>query len=350
MSDNAKPGDEVILTSRMGNEIRTKFLTWYEYETTKKAKNFGHLYDERAILYFVDELQARWNNGLETTIVSDGDLRSGKSTWSQVLKRIYDSPAYQDKERLKSILAKPDWTLNEFLDSSPLNLNECCFTLKEFYDNIIGHQPSARVKGRDIFDKKFLILDESGMELNSQRWMDRYVQDLKMTMDISAVKRQVIVLNLPFFKGLLRGIREQNASYLTHTIAKWKGSTLIRGTVEIRQGERDRWGGETWWAGYHICRFPGLEDESYNAYHQKKIAYIQSHSFNSEQGKDSDGVITTVLNVHQRHNIPMNELIPCTPYSRPTFYRRMKEANVSSVNLGISTTENKPSPPLTIDD
>jgi hypothetical protein len=280
MSDKPKPGDEVVLTTRMGNEIRTKFLSWWEFETVKHdgqlTKNIGRYFDERGILFFADELEARDRNGMETTIISDGDLRSGKSTFSQVLKRVVDSPAFQDKERYKAILARSDWTLADFLDDSPLRLDECCFHLSDLHDNIIKHKPSGREDGMDTFERKCFILDESGRELNSQRWMEKYIQEMKTTMDVSAIKRQILILNLPFYRGLLRGIREQNASYLSHTQANWKGPHLLRGVVEIREGKRDRWGGETWWEGYHVCRFPQLKDDSYRAYHKKKLDYVQS--------------------------------------------------------------------------
>lgn len=283
---NVEEGDLFPIHTPMGNTIYVDFRGWWTYGINNGRRDMGLFMGEKAILAFVDELDFRYQHDLKSHIMGTGDLGSGKSTFSMVLYRVWKSPLYNDKERLKDVLKTDSWTIQDFLRDSPLDMKDCCFKLEELRErikeNVSSLDPTDPSGRRKIYQRQFYIMDESGKELSSHRWQDRYVEEMKQQLDISRVKREIIMMNLPHLRGIIKGIRDSNADYLTYCMGDQQGQNYNRGVVEIREAEKNRWEQEIFWKGSMALKFPKLDDSSYYDYQDKKLHYVEASGLESE--------------------------------------------------------------------
>lgn len=282
----AKIGQTVPTRTSMGNIIYTKIVAPWSFANSK-YQTFGNwLYDERAILWFIDELDFRFENDLKTHILGTGDLGSGKSTASMVRYRLYKFKCNWP-DVYQAMIREPGYVdmIEDMLEMQPLDINDCCFKLEELknkcFNNKATKDPSH--PRRKYYNRSYYIMDESGKELSSHRWQDRYVEDMKQQLDISRVKREIIDMNLPHLRGIIKGIRDNNADFLSHTFAEKKNGKLQRGVMEIREASKDRWEQEIFWTGTLACMFPKLDDKSYWDYFDKKVEYVEANDCSNEQ-------------------------------------------------------------------
>lgn len=279
MSEKWAPGDTFPLQTSMGNTIETVIQDKWTFSNVKGMEWVNWLYDEKAIFWFIDELIFRYDNDLKSHILGTGDLGSGKSTCSQIRYRLYKWAMANRADYIQLVNQPYDsWKLSDILEKSKLDLVDCCFKLEELRTRCMSNkaEPLLSHKRRRFYRPNYYIMDESGKELSSHRWQDKYVEDMKQQLDISRVKLEVIDMNLPHLRGIIKGIRDSNADFLSHTFTEKKGGKLLRGVVELREASKDRWEQDIFWKGTLACKFPKLDDDSYYDYMDKKLTYVEA--------------------------------------------------------------------------
>lgn len=277
-SDSYSVGDIFPLETRMGNTVHTEILDRWVFSNVNGMELVGWLYDEKAILWFIDELRFRYHNDLKSHILGTGDLGSGKSTASQVRYRLYQF-AQQQPEKYAELLAGNNFDIYQDM-IKPIRLKEedCCFKLEKLKERIFQNKPNPAGNGhkRPWFSPNYYIMDESGKELSNHKWQDEYVEGMKQQLDISRVQLEVIDMNLPHIKGIINSIREANADFLSYCSAFIEGRKYHRGWLEIREAQKDRWKLDIWWRGSLACKFRQLDDEDYDNYFGWKLAYVKA--------------------------------------------------------------------------
>jgi hypothetical protein len=271
-------GDIFPLETQMGNTVHTEILDRWVFSNVKGLELAGWLYDEKAILWFIDKLRWRYENDLKSHILGTGDLGSGKSTASQVRYRLYQF-ASNNPEKYQDLLAANNFDIYQDM-MKPVKLKEedCCFKLERLKERIFQNKPNPKGDGhkRPWFSPNYYIMDESGKELSSHKWQDKYVEDMKQQLDVSRVQLEVIDMNLPHIKGIINGIREANADFLSYCSAFEEGRKYLRGWLEVREAQKDRWNLDIWWRGSLACKFRQLDDEEYDSYFGWKLAYVKA--------------------------------------------------------------------------
>jgi hypothetical protein len=109
----------------MGNIVHSKILDM-KYPLSYSDKSVTMLLDEKALLVLVEEYTFRKKNKFDNVSLTSGDERSGKSMFTYVKKKLFESPLYRDKEKLKDILDTDNWNLSTFTNCHSINLDQIC--------------------------------------------------------------------------------------------------------------------------------------------------------------------------------------------------------------------------------
>jgi hypothetical protein len=99
-SSEYKIGDLVPLKTSMGNVVWSKLLDT-EWPCKFATNQTANLYDEKAILLYLDEIEFRRKNKYDCVGLNCGAERDGKSMFVYSKKKIFESPNYRDKDKLK---------------------------------------------------------------------------------------------------------------------------------------------------------------------------------------------------------------------------------------------------------
>jgi len=131
----------VGLPTPLGNTIYTRIKAPWRFKNVKGRTHGNWLYDERALLWFVDYLDFRYRHDLKTHILGTGDLGSGKSTFSQILYRLYMWKTQHDT-RFHQMIHMPGYVdmIRDMLAEQPLDISDCCFELKDLMPPQPPHQ------------------------------------------------------------------------------------------------------------------------------------------------------------------------------------------------------------------
>jgi hypothetical protein len=326
-------GDLVYLDTRYGNKISTSIVGDWIWGWTDGSEVKGVIHDERAILVFLEEMLYRYNNELPTIIMNDGDERTGKSTFSILCNRIYKSPAFQDRARYKKIISNPDFTLDEFLECSPLDLKDICFEKKDLQE---------QMRTRKMADMTWLIEDEAGHQLFAQEWWDKVQMSLVKNLQVTAKKRQIIQLNLPHFLDLTGKIRGRAAKMYCHAemLEESNCPTVQRGFMEIRRAVRQRWKQEIYWEPFYAFKFRQLKDKDWDEYNKLKDAFIQLVDEEKADGGDinEERLAAICSRAVKDKNYTMTELGRIVGVNHSTISRIItKYSEKPKVNTGIES-------------
>lgn len=260
-----KRGDYFPLVTRQGNVLYTEILEGWTYHYENGKAEVGFLFDDKAIMYLIEELEARFKCEQTTTIFRTGDERSGKSTISLIEQKAYLSPYFIDKEKYHEIITRNNWSIMDIINYRLPNMDDICFSLTEL---------QSRIDTGIIGERRMLTEDEAAKAFFNQQWWNALLQEFYKELTTTAVMLQVIALNLPHKKDLMSKLSERKVDFWEHTFAYEEGMNLDRGYLEIRMAEKNRWDLGIYWKPYRACRFPKLIDDDWNAYYQKKIAAI----------------------------------------------------------------------------
>lgn len=344
MSEKWDVGDFFPLHTSMGNIIETEIKGKWTFSNVKGMEWVNWLYDEKAILWFIDELRFRYKNDLKSHILGTGDLGSGKSTCSQIRYRLYKW-AMANQNEYKILVNQPHdaWKLSDILDKSRLDMADCCFKLEELRARCMGNkaEPLPGHKRRKFYRPNYYIMDESGKELSSHRWQDKYVEDMKQQLDISRVKLEIIDMNLPHLRGIIKGIRDSNADFLSHTFTYKENGELVRGVVEIREASKDRWEQEIFWKGTLACMFPKLDDDSYYDYMDKKLTYVESQDQDERQDSWERDTLRMIASKHKELDMTIKEFCAFSGISERTAYNLLSErkAELEAIKIQVRDRE-----------
>lgn len=267
-----REGDLFPLKTAMGNIVWTKILR-KEYQTSFDKNEHTFLFDERAMLAIADEYSYRLKNKLDVANLDTGMERSGKSHYVYAKKKFFESPLYQDKEKLKEILTTDNWDVSTFTKANTnFNLDDITFELGDFKDRL-----KLAIEGY----KSIITLDESGKGLSALNWFDKDQINLYIEFEIIGKKQINCDLVLPHKDDLNNRFRNRRVAFWHHILweEKREEQKLERGFVEVRTATPSKWEIGIYWEPFIVFKFPDLSSEDHwKQYELKKDRFIQAHS------------------------------------------------------------------------
>jgi hypothetical protein len=229
------------------------------------------LLDDKALLIYADELEFRRLNKFDNIAINTGAERVGKSMSTFAKKRLFESPFYQDKEKLKEILETDNWDIKKFTNESKVNLDEICFEIGAFQEQL-----SKITNGVIDGKSKMIVLDEAGTGLFALEWWSKEQISLYKEFQVIGKRQAIVEMNLPHKDDLNNRMRDRRVKFWSHVVSINNSTQqkIERGYIEIRQSEPDRWKLDIYWNPWIVCRFPDLSDEQWEKYEVKKDKYI----------------------------------------------------------------------------
>jgi hypothetical protein len=263
-------GDIVPLKTSMGNVVWSKLIdtNWPCRFATNQTTN---LYDEKAIIVYLDEVEFRRKNKLDCIGLNCGQERAGKSMFVYSKKKIFESPNYVNKDKLKDILSTDNWDIHSaFTGNFNCNLSDINFTLENFKKSL-----KQTIEGY----RNMISLDEAGVGLSSLKWHDQEQINLYIEFQVIGKKQIYAELVLPHLKDLNNRFRDRRVAFLANIsfIRDDNQHTFNRGYVDIRQGIPSFWELDTYWDNFLVCKFPDLsEEDDWFKYEKIKDEFIQT--------------------------------------------------------------------------
>lgn len=184
--------------------------------------------------YLAGELRYRRSKGFDNIIMVTGPERSGKSTFTQRLARALD----------------PN-----------LPLDRVTFKIRDF-NQAIAEAPEGTV----------IIMDEAGIDMYSQEWWDEFQIQLVKKLFVIGVKHLTLLLVIPHRLDLNKKIRDRRVQYWVN-VSHMK-RTLERGYATVREACNSEWTQDIYWDTLGLCRFGPLKGPEWDAYEQKKLAFV----------------------------------------------------------------------------
>jgi hypothetical protein len=270
-----KIGDLVPLKTSMGNVIWAKLLDT-EWQCKFATKQTANLYDEKAILYYLDEIEFRRKNRYDCIGLNCGHERAGKSMFVYGKKKVFDSPLYKDKDKLKDILNTDNWNLSTFTKDYTCNLPDINFTLENYKKSL-----KNALEGY----QNMITLDEAGVGLAALNWHDKEQINLYIEFQVIGKKQIVSELVLPHLKDLNNRFRDRRVAFLSNisVIRDDIKHVINRGYVDIRVSNPSFWELETYWDNFIVCRFPDLSSEDdWQRYEKVKDQFIADITIQQE--------------------------------------------------------------------
>lgn len=283
----------------MGNIVNCKILD-LKYPLSHSEKTVTMLLDEKALIVLADEYTFRRKNKFDNVSLTSGDERSGKSMFTYAKKKLYESPLYRDKEKLKEILDTDNWDISTFTNCHSINLDEICFELNDYKEQLA----KALEGSEDIF-----TLDEAGVGLSSLRWYSPEQVNLYIEFQVIGKKRITTDLILPHKNDLNNRFRDRRVHFWNYvtTIRDNTNHLINRGFVEIREAMTDKWEMNIFWKPFIVCKFPDLsEEDDWTRYEIKKDKFI---SLIAEQKEAEEGSVSKNGILGNKYYNQSNQLI-----------------------------------------
>lgn len=276
--DEYKVGDLIPITTSMGNIVYCEIID-LAYPLSYSDKTVTMMLDEKALIVLADEYTFRRKNKFDNVSLNSGDERSGKSMFTYSKKKLFESPLYRDKDKLKDILATDNWSISTFTKEHKINLDEICFDLNDYKSQLA----KALEGNENIF-----TLDEAGVGLSALKWYSPEQINLYIEFQVIGKKQIITDLILPHKNDLNNRFRDRRVhfwNYIT-TIRDNANHTINRGFVEIREAESNKWNIEIFWKPFMVCKFPDLsEEDDWIQYEKKKDKFIE---FIAEQKENEE--------------------------------------------------------------
>jgi hypothetical protein len=321
MTEWSKPGwsegDLIPIKTSMGNIINCE-IKKLDWAISFGKKEITMLLCDKALAVICDEIEYRRNNLFDNIFLNTAPERSGKSMYSFAKKRFYESPLYRDKEKFADIIKTDNWSAETICRESKVDLNEICFELTDFREQL------ARVVESKMEDgvPHIIVLDEAGTGLFALEWYSREQTQIYKEFQVIGKRRCVVDLNLPHKDDLNNRMRDRRVRFWSHvmTVNNDETHSIERGYVEVRKSEPDKWKMDIFWQPWIVCKFPFLNDEIWENYEKKKDKYIDIVSSQQEVDNSGKGNGVTGNKYYRENMLLINEMLeptipPGTRYS-----------------------------------
>jgi hypothetical protein len=293
-------GDLIPVRTSMGNTVHCKILD-LGYPLSYSEQSVTMLLDEKALLVLVDEYTFRKKNKFDNVSLTTGDERTGKSMFTYAKKKLFESPYYRDKEKLKEILETDNWDISTFTKVCHTNLNQICFEVSEYREQL-----AKALEGcEDIF-----TLDESGVGLSALKWFSPEQVNLYIEFQVIGKKKITTDLVLPHKDDLNNRFRDRRVHFWNYvnTVRDNTKNLINRGFVEIREANTDKWKIEIYWKPFLVCKFPDLSDEQdWIDYEVKKDDFIATIA--EQKNTEDDGSISKSGVLGNKYYVQSNKLM-----------------------------------------
>lgn len=258
-------GDIFPLKTEMERTVYCEILdTKYTINQGRGESTF--LFDEHAIIAIMDMVLYNHLNAKPNNILNTGIVRTGKSTFSQIIGRIWESSLYRDEARFNCMLEQNNFKISDLFYQTEFDYERCCFEMEQFHDVL----SKCRMGFGDI-----AILDEAGFGMNSLEWWSGDQIELVKELPVIAKLQAITQFNTPHKDYLNNRVRDSIISIWNYTLGVKKGKKFERGYVECRIAEPSQWYMDTYWSPYVVCRFPQIFDEKWLGYEEHKDAFIK---------------------------------------------------------------------------
>lgn len=199
------------------------------------------------------------------------------------------------------------------------NLESVAFHIDEF-SSLLDRNPEADPTA-GLFPQAFY--DEAGFGLFAKDWMHEWVKEVGKCLQVVGKKKNVCYFILPHIKKLVGDIRDEMAYIWIDIDFKYKHE---RGYGEVYTGVRDKHKQLIWWNPKCCFKYRELSGEFWDAYEQKKNAFIRdvaSGRFDKGKGaKDSTRLDQILYELH-RSGLSYEDLERRSGLPRSTIHRRV---------------------------
>lgn len=231
-----KLGDTVVLTAPDDTTCEAKILDYkiYSYDG-KNTTRYGFLYSYPALGHFVHTINHAIKKKWDRLILVSGPERTGKSALAIQL----------------AMQLNPGFSLDNV-----------CFEMADFNAKLEKAKPGEVV-----------ILDEGGASLFNQEWFQEVQKNLIKKLMVVGKRQVIVIICIPHKDNLNAKLVNNRFDYWCSVYAE--GKDMERGFCEIREAKKNRWALETYWAPFLSLKYPPVDKEFWEAYEEKKDAFIQ---------------------------------------------------------------------------